>query len=762
MRISAPRASSTNIVADSHIERSSDARFKILLSIIFFCSGFSALVYQIVWQRVITLYHGMGSHTITLVVSVFMLGLGLGGLLGGMLAQRVRNLIRVYFLIEILIAVIGFSSLPLLTALGKASTGWGSTEQLVMTFCCLLPPTILMGMTLPILTELMVRMRTGFLESLSTLYSVNTFGASVGAIVTAFGLISFAGLDWAVICAACINLLLAVLIFPLARTVPSDSLAPSLTIGQTRQSLKTAAFACVFVTGFIAIACEILWFRTVEILIKASPYAFACVLGVYLFGLASGSVIMNALLKWRKFDLLKLYFGLQIGIGFYLAFSYYSLYALADNVLKPFIDASFHTTLHPSLSLELFQSWQSFQSGWFAYFDFLIWPAYFMLIPTILMGASFPLISFLARSEGQSAGKTTGLIYFCNILGNVIGGVAMGYLLLPILGTATSVVVLFLMSLPFVLLMCKQIDNKQAKLQFSALVLIVYATLLLLFPKGNAFFESIHIMPESGCKTLVSEGRDAVVVTYSKGNKLWNYINGLAHGGRLDYITGYYARAIECLSQCQKAENVLVIGFGTGGIVEAVLKCDEVRKVTVVELSETLIKNMHQIPSCKEILTDPRVELVIDDGRRFLNRNEQKFDAILMDPLRSSTAYSNNLYSRDFFALLKKRLNKGGVVMVWIDNWLELPRTIVSQFPYAKRYDTFCLASTDKMTLSQERKSAILGTFPVVEQNAIEAAENYKGDETMIWQHTVGISANSDYKPRCEYYLGLLLGRRGR
>ncbi len=762
MRLSAPQASPTTIVSDSQFERSSNARFKILLSVIFFCSGFSALVYQIVWQRVITLYHGMGSHTITLVVSVFMLGLGLGGLLGGMLAQRVRNLIRVYFLIEIFISAIGFSSLPLLTVLGKASAGWGATEQLVMTFFCLLPPTILMGMTLPILTELMVRMRTGFMESLSTLYCVNTFGASVGAIATAFGLISFAGLDWAVICAAFINLLLAVLIFPLAKTVPSGSLAPTLTIDQTQQTLKVAAFACVFVTGFIAIACEILWFRTVEILIKSSPYAFACVLGVYLFGLASGSVFMNALLKWRKLDLLKLYFGLQIGIAYYLALSYYALYALADNVLKPFIDASFHTTLHPSLSFELFQSWQSFQSGWFAYFDFLIWPVYFMLVPTILMGASFPLISFLARSEGQSAGKTTGLIYFCNILGNVIGGLAMGYLLLPALGTATSVVVLFFMSLPFVLLMGKQIDNKQVKLQFLAVVLIIYATLLSVFPKGNAFFESIHIMPESGCKTVVNEGRDAVVVTYSKGNKLWNYINGLAHGGRLDYISGYYARAIECLSHCQKAENVLVIGFGTGGIVEAVLKCDEVRKVTVVELSETLIKNMHQISSCEKILTEPRVELVIDDGRRFLNCNEQKFDAILMDPLRSSTAYSNNLYSRDFFALLKKRLSDGGVVMVWIDNWLELPRTIVSQFPFAKRYETFCLASVDKMTLSQERKSAILGNFPVLDRSAIETAENYKGDETMIWQHTVGISANSDFKPRCEYYLGLLLGRRGR
>ncbi len=182
----------------------------------------------------------------------------------------------------------------------------------------------------------------------------------------------------------------------------------------------------------------------------------------------------------------------------------------------------------------------------------------------------------------------------------------------------------------------------------------------------------------------------------------------------------------------------------------------------MVESSETLIKNMQEVPSCKAILSDPRVVLVIDDGRRFLNRSEQKFDAVLMDPLRSSTAYSNNLYSRDFFSLLKKRLCKGGVVMVWIDNWLELPRTIVSQFSSARRYDSFCLASPERMTLSLGRKSAILSNFPVADRNAIETAENYKGDETMIWQHTVGISANSDYKPRCEYYLGLLLARRGR
>jgi len=762
MRVTAPKTDQQNTLFDAKNDNSSGSKFKILLSIIFFCSGFSALVYQLVWQRVITLYHGMGSDTITLVVSVFMLGLGLGGLFGGLVAQKVRNLIRIYFSIEILIAIIGFSSLPLLSALGKTSSHWGLVEQLIATFACLLPPTILMGMTLPILTELMVRMRTGFLESLATLYSVNTFGASVGAIVTAFGLISFAGLDWAVICAASINLLLAILIFPLAKTAPSNSLAPVLEIDQQQQSLKSVAFLFVFITGFIAIACEILWFRTVEILIKASPYAFACVLGVYLFGLASGSVTMHALLERRKLNLLKLYSGLQISIGLYLSLSYYCVYALADSLLKPFIDASFHTTLHPTLSLDLFKSWQSFQSGWFAYFDFLIWPAYFMLIPTMCMGASFPLISFLGRSQGQSAGSTTGRIYFCNIMGNVIGGLVMGYFLLPKLGTSASVLILTLLSVPFLLTMGKEFQKRSAKYSFLGVIAIVFTVLILVSPRGTAFFEAIHIKPEKGCQTIVHEGRDAVVVTYLKDNRLWNYINGLAHGGRLDYISGYYARAIECLSYCDKVDNVLVIGFGTGGIVEAVLKSKDVKKVTVVELSDSLIKNMNKVPSCRTILADSRVELKIDDGRRFLNRNEEKFDAILMDPLRSSTAYSNNLYSRDFFSLLKKRLNNGGVVMVWMDNWLEIPRTIVSQFQYARRYETFCLASSDRMVLNQERKNAILGNFQSSARRAIEVAENYKGDETMIWQHTVGISANSDYKPRCEYYLGLLLGRKGR
>ena len=187
-------------------------RFTTLLSFVFFFSGFASLIYQVVWQRLLTLYYGVGEISITLIVSVYMLGLGLGSLFGGYLAERIRDRIVVYFIIELLIGGFGLFSLPFVDFLGRATAGASYQLTFFYVFLFLCIPTFLMGITLPLLTKIFNSVIGDFLNTISFLYFINTVGAGAGALFASYVIISFFGLDTAVYFAVAINLALAVMI----------------------------------------------------------------------------------------------------------------------------------------------------------------------------------------------------------------------------------------------------------------------------------------------------------------------------------------------------------------------------------------------------------------------------------------------------------------------------------------------------------------------------------------------------------------------
>ena len=204
-------------------------------------------------------------------------------------------------------------------------------------------------------------------------------------------------------------------------------------------------------------------------------------------------------------------------------------------------------------------------------------------------------------------------------------------------------------------------------------------------------------------------------------------------------------------------ENVLIVGFGTGSITEAMLRMEGVRKITIVELNEALVKNLRKIPLFTELLDDDRVELVVDDGRRFLLRTDQTFDIIQIDALRATTSYSNNIYSRQFFELVNQHLNDGGVFMVWMDEFRVIPKTLLTTFDYVRLYDFFGLASNAPFVRNDEVYRTLLGSFSHQDRNKIATWGEFVGDERVIEEVTVGYRINEDWSPVTEYYLGLRL-----
>ena len=734
------------------------------LGIVFFFSGFAGLVYQVAWQRALTLYYGVGSVSTTLIITIYMLGLGLGALLGGYLAERVRRRVLLYFFVELLIGVFGVLSIPFVNGLGRATAGSSYVVAALCMTLFLCVPTLLMGMTLPIITKIFNRFTHRFLSTVSFLYFINTLGAAFGALFASFVLISFFGLDACVYAAFAVNIILAGLIFAIQdvdekaaeeEATEAKTEAPAPALDESAPGLGRLAYLLVFITGFLAIGYEIVWFRVVGVLVKASPYAFSSVLAVYLVGIALGSFLMNRYLANRSVDRRNLFFVMQFIIAAYVAVAFVGYYYLtAHTKLGDLTRLSFRNLVHPWFPP--YASTRGFFDSLFVLFDVFLWPGLFVLVPTIVMGASFPLASSLALSRPDREASTVGIVYFFNIVGNVLGGLVTGFVLLPLVSSEVTIALFVAVGLGFGLFVYRLAGKP---LKVAARVGIVAASLvvaLLLLPGPGRLYQLIHTKPAGGFETHLEEGVDTVIVTYKKGDRIRNYIGGMPHGWRPLYL--YHYETGEAIAHSKKVGQVLNIGFGNGSIAEIALKCPEVKHVDCVELSDALMRNLRKIPFYRKMLADPRLTVIVDDGRRFLLRTKKRYDLILIDPLRTKTACSNNLYSHEFFSLMRDHLTPGGVLMVWIDEHKVMPKTLLSAFKHVRQYRDLCLASDEPLRRNVKRYAALLANFTPEERAGMKEYEgSYLGDEEYVRRRTKGYPINRDWKPVCEYYLGLLL-----
>jgi spermidine synthase len=737
---------------DTHASPAGAGRARALLLAVFFLSGVSALVYQVAWQRLLTVHYGVGAISICLIVSVYMFGLGVGGLLGGMAAERVRRRIALYVAVELSIAAFGVLSPHLLSVLGLHTAGSDYVATLAWLAAFLAVPTILMGTTLPLVTKIYSPLARSFVATVSVLYAVNTLGAAFGSLIASYVIVSRWGLDTAVFVAAGTNAALAFSVLAFGRRLGSGSEAAVATPTEhaaPRARLRLAG-AIVFASGFLAIGYEIVWFRVIGILVKDSPYAFSSVLSVYLAGLGLGSLAVLALRRrWPALEGPGVLFAMQWLIGLYVLASILVLYqGIESGVLAHLPRLSFLADLHPPAKVT-----PSVAAIVMA-LDIFWWPAAFFLVPTLLMGAGFPLVSALGMIEPGQEGRSVGRIYWYNIAGNVAGGVATGFVLLPLLKTERTLLAFAAAGLAMAAGASALGPRTVPRPARVVAVLVPLALALAFFPRTGDLYLALHVSPLDGPhQGLVEEGRDGVVVTFAQGDHVVHYINGASHGGRPGYA--YHAETIEALSCAPRRADILVIGYGAGSIVEQVLAAPGVERVTIVEINAAAIANLRKLPVIEGMLSDPRVTVVIDDGRRHLLRSGARYDLILMDPLRTRTAYSNNLYSREMADLVKSRLHPGGVAMVWTDEFKVLPRTWATAFPHLRMYTFFLLASTEPLVRRAEDAAALLGRYSTEErQRLLPYQDAYRGDREWVLGETAGQPINRDWKPVTEYYLG--------
>jgi hypothetical protein len=662
-----------------------------LFGLAFLLSGAAALVYQVSWQRILALGSGASIHSMALIVASFMAGLGIGSEAGGRLSRRLppHRALFAFAALEILIAVFGAASAWLfhdvlyVRAAALYDRPWSAG---LAHFLSLLLPTALMGMSLPFLARGLVRDARLAGRTLGLLYGVNVIGASLGAILAPWVFIRFFGIRGATWLAAGGNLAAAGVAVLGGRLVaspptpaPPESSPPASSSREASSSL--GLWASLYAgSGFCALGLEILWFRVMEVAVKSTAFTFGTVLSLYLLGSAAGSLFGARVAPGMKRPL-RAFLLAQSGL---LAVSAIALGLLvwappSTPGLSWFV--RYWSGALPTVSLG------SSEDPWGLARLYLLLPLFLFGVPTFLMGLSFPVLQRAVQDDPEDAGRRVGLLQAANIAGCVAGSLLVGLFTLTSLGTTGTLRLLLVLGLGFAGL---GLWREGARSLFAPVALLL-AGLLVALPGPRDLWLRLHGVTEGLEAAIVEEDASGVGAIFPAGDRIAVMINGLYHSWLP--FGGVHTRLGALPAIIHPApRDVAIIGLASGDTPWASGVRPETRSITVFEIfrpQPRLLAAAAAFPwpahppldELSAFLRDPRVEVVIGDGRKALEGGAARFDLIEADALWPETAMSGNLFSVEFYELCARRLKPGGLMCSWTPT-PRIRRTFRHVFPY--------------------------------------------------------------------------------
>jgi spermidine synthase len=632
-----------------------------VVALAFFASGVAALVYQVAWQRILALHTGVGVYSIALIVAAFMAGLGLGSHLGGNASERLspRRALAAFGVVELAIATFGVASVPLYHgALGHA--GWlyahGPTAALLQ-IVALLPPTTLMGLSLPFLTRATVDDPSRAGRTLGVLYGINMAGAAVGAWLTPWILVRHIGLGGAVRAAAAANALagaLAVVLVAWRRTAPTPSPEPPTVppgaepAGRHALSLWIALYAG---SGFCALSLEILWFRLLDVATRSTAFTFGTLLALYLLGTATGCLAAASFAP-RLRRPLHFFLACQCAIAAWAGLAVAALprLPLSTPVLGS-LDAFWRTGT-------LFRLGQGGDTSLLLAL-YVVLPLALFGVPTLLMGVSFPALQRAVQDDPVTSGKKVGTLQAANILGCVAGSLSVGLVGLDRLGTAGSLRVVVVVAAGFAVAGLRVYGRRSA---FAPLFVLLLATAAAVPSNERLWPRLLGVAHTHGLMREDATGLSAVVA-FPDGWKVT--VNG-KHHSRLPF-GGVHTRLGALPAIVHPAPvRIAIVGLGSGDTAWAAGCRSSTRQVTVFEIAAGQrallgrVATVATLPDLRRFLADPRVQVKVGDGRHEIARGDERYDIIEADALWPYAAYSGNLYSVEF-----SRLAPGGLMCTW-------------------------------------------------------------------------------------------------
>ena len=672
------------------VERAAVGSRAVVLGLFLF-SGVSGLIYEVVWSRMFVLVLGTTVYAVSTVLGVFMGGLALGSWLFGRLADRPgSNGLRIYAWLELgigafallLPALMHLSDLIYRAAWPGISDSFAGlmAVRLVLAAMTLIVPSTLMGGTLPVLSRFLVRSRERTGREIGTLYAINTLGAVLGCFVAGFFLLEYLGVQLTLWCAALLNFAVGGIALHLARRVVVRPVADAL--DKTPENVRRygphqirLALVLYAFSGCAALALEVLWMRSLMYFTSVDTYAFTAMLSAFLCGLGLGSLVMARFTARIRNPLLV--FGvIELLVGVSAAASiplFDQLYGAFVSVAGP---ASGEGTLYAKIVTKLFCSF------------------FIMLVPTLLMGAAFPLASAIYVGARRRVGRGTGTLYALNTVGAIVGSVAAGFLLIPALGLQRGILLCASVYVVLGLLLCAATLRVWIP-RVVAVGVAVLATFGL--AAANRQFTGAPIIrqswwfkdPEQPHKLVwYDEGPAAslAVLENAVGTKLLN-INGIttAINNHMDMQVHRMLSHLPLLLH-PDPETVLVVGFGMGSTPWGCCRHD-VERVDVVELLRSEKQTAHLFEDINHgVLDDPKLRFIEGDGRNYLLATRRLYDVISFNAIHPR--YSAYLYTEDFYQLCRRRMTADGVICAWMtqnsmreSEFRMLCRSFVDVFP---------------------------------------------------------------------------------
>lgn len=727
----------------------------------FSLTGFASLVYQVSWQRLLVLSTGVGVYSIAIITSSFLFGLGFGSHWGGVVSTRLsrRQSILAFVGVETFVAIYAALSVPFFHGVlfAKARFLYATLSRAAIThFLSLLPPTALMGASLPLLVRGVVEDTRGARDRIATLYTANTLGAAFGALATPWLFLRFLGVTGSLKVAAAVGAFGALSVLPLVRRVRESGTqerAPSPEIPPRANSESGAPWwEWVFIygiAGFMGLSFEIVCFRLIDVAAKGGSYSFGTLLFVYLLCLGTGTFV-----SIRRGPAASPLAAFLRCLG-WAALSV-TLVVAALVLLPPQFPGVSSIVEFGARPVGLLVGAEGVTAGQF----FLLWgvfPAVIFGACTFLSGFSFPLLQQATQADPSLSGFRVGVLQSANAVGCAAGGLVTGLVLFDRWGTAGVFRFLCLMALA-----CAAFGYLRTRSRGFLPLMAALAGVWIVFPSNERLWLRFHGEPQSQVK-IVEE--DAASVTAlgpdpdPQMSRIW--VNGrfnswLPYGWKHTIMGALPAFAHE------RPESIAIVGLGSGDTAWASGVRAETKSITVFEIAGSQRRLLHRIAATnvvgverlREFLQDPRVTVVADDGRRRLQDDGLQYDVIAFDASWHDTSFAGNLYSEESYALILSRLKPKGLASI-LATTPRMRATMRATFPHIVDFgDNAFLVSPDPIVLDREQIAARLQS---------ERTANYIGKARMrevrafferahpVAPSLVRYDLNRDLDPRDEF-----------
>ncbi|MBD3181810.1 tetratricopeptide repeat protein [Candidatus Poribacteria bacterium] len=674
------------------------ASVRLILLSLFFFSGATGLIYQIVWNRMLTLVFGSTVFAVTTVLTAFMAGMALGSFYFGRFIDKRGEPLKIYALMQLGIGIFALLLPFILDAVSliyipihrnlQTSFYLLSLVKFILCFIVIIIPTTLMGGTLPVVSKFFTN-RLGRLGwNIGLLYAVNTFGAVLGCFSAGFILIRGVGVSGTIYIAASINIVIALLsLYLYSRTgkisrdeVVTEEVQQPSDLPEWSGKL---ALVVIAVSGFCGLAYEVLWTRVLTLFLGSTTYAFTTMLSAFLCGIAMGSFILARFVDKRK-NLFAILGVIQICIGLsavLLVPVFGKLYSIGTSFVKP--------------------GWWNFISSRFT-LSFLV-----MLVPTMLMGATFPLVVKIYSRSFRHLGQSIGNVYSINTLGSIFGSFMTGFVFIPLIGIQRSIIIIAflnaaagtvvsILSATYSSSLMNQERHSSNMIYIipPSVAILIMALVSIFIDMEKPLTEYTSIFKGTGIANKMlfyEEDIDAsVTVVEDTQNVRRAFVdaNQAAEDSRWDLPSHSVIGHLPILLH-PEPENALVIGFGMGVTSWSISRHGV--EVDAVEISPGMIKaNKYFTKINNNVLDEPLVNLYLDDGRNFALTTDKKYDMIstgIIHPLVS--ANSAGFYTIDFYDICKRILSEDGIMCQWVplhrvpeEHYRMIVRTFKSAFPH--------------------------------------------------------------------------------